>query len=157
MLNLSYHILHQVADKALLDAAAHPRWVVAIGRALVELEQNPWIERADHGLIIGSTSGKCYAANGVCQCQAYTYGQACWHRAAARLVRLHDEALERDEAAQRASVARLVLEAEAIIAAGHAGLITMPEGDTLDTDGMRVARKIASARCAAQFNSEMFA
>jgi hypothetical protein len=96
MLNLNQETLQAVADKALLDAAAHPRWVVAIGRALLELEQNPWIERGDHGLIIGSTSGKCYAANGTCQCTAFEFKTPCWHRAAARLVRLHDEALHRD-------------------------------------------------------------
>ena len=92
MLNLSYHTLQAVADQALIAAAAHPRWVVAIGRALIELDSNPWLERGDmHGLIIGSPSGNCYAANGVCNCQAYTFGQPCWHRAAARLVRRHDE------------------------------------------------------------------
>jgi hypothetical protein len=106
MLNLSYHTLQAVADKALIDAAAHPRWVVAIGRALVELDSNPFVERqsSGHGLIIGSPSGKCYAANGTCSCTAYQYGQPCWHRAAARLVRLHDEArdrLERDVDEQR--------------------------------------------------------
>jgi uncharacterized Zn finger protein len=44
-----------------------------------------------HGLIIGSSWGKCYAANGICQCTAFEFGHACWHRAAARLARLHDE------------------------------------------------------------------
>lgn len=91
MLNLNSSVLSQVAEQACKDAAQHGRWLVAIGRALVELESNPWIERGDHGLIIGSTSGKCYAANGICQCKAFEYGQPCWHRAAARLVRLHDE------------------------------------------------------------------
>lgn len=92
MLNLDRSTLDRVIAKALLDAAAHPRWIVAIGRAAVELDSNPYIERGDHGLIIGSPSGKCYAANGICQCTAFEYGQPCWHRAAARLVRLHDEA-----------------------------------------------------------------
>jgi hypothetical protein len=59
----------QRADKALMDAAAHPRWIAAISRMLLELDTTPWIERRDHGLIIGSPSGKCYVANGVCQCQ----------------------------------------------------------------------------------------
>jgi hypothetical protein len=100
MLNLDCTILSQVADKALLDAAAHPRWITAIGRALVELDANPWIARGElHGLIIGSPSGNAYAANGTCTCLAYTHGQPCWHRAAARLVRLHDEAQERAQAA----------------------------------------------------------
>jgi hypothetical protein len=127
MLNLNVTTLAAVVDQALLDAAAHPRWVVAIGRAVLELNTNPWIERGDlHGLIIGSPSGKCYAANGTCQCTAYEFKNPCWHRAAARLVRLHDEKL--------------------------AGLMTMPEGDVLDTDGMRVQRLIAAQRATALLN-----
>lgn len=99
MLNLDSTTLQAVADQALLDAAAHPRWIAAIGRALLELDGNPWIERGDmHGLIIGSTSGRCYAANGTCQCKAYEFKLPCWHRAAARLVRLHDEAIARQQA-----------------------------------------------------------
>jgi hypothetical protein len=73
MLNLNSSTLAAVVDQALMDAAAHPRWVVAIGRAVVELVSNPYMERGDHGLIIGSTSGKCYAANGTCQCTAFEF------------------------------------------------------------------------------------
>lgn len=96
MLNLNPTTLAAVVDQALQDAADHPRWLHAIDRAVVELVDNPWIERqADHpGLIIGSASGRVYSANGTCQCEAFAHGrQACWHRAAARLVRLHDEQL----------------------------------------------------------------
>lgn len=93
MLNLDCNILSQVVCKALADAADHPRWINAINRAFQEIDSNPWIERGEHGgLLIGSPSGHVYAANGVCQCEAYAHGRACWHRAAARLVRLHDEA-----------------------------------------------------------------
>ena len=91
MLNLNPTTLAAVVDQAMIDAANHPRWLRAIDRAVVELVSNPWIERGDHGLIIASTSGNVYSANGVCQCKAYEHGNACWHRAAARLVRLHDE------------------------------------------------------------------
>lgn len=95
MLNLNVTTLAAVVDQALIDAAAHPRWVMAIGRAAVELNTNPWIERGDlHGLIIASPSGNLYSANGTCQCEAHRYGNPCWHRAAARLVRLHDEQQE---------------------------------------------------------------
>lgn len=99
MLTLTFTILNQVADKARSDAAAHPRWLSAITRALIELENNPWIDRnpQGHGLIIASPSGQIYTANGVCQCTAFLHSQACWHRAAARLVRLHDAALERQQ------------------------------------------------------------
>lgn len=105
MLNLDCTILSQVVSKALADAAAHPRWINAINRAFQEIDSNPWIERnpEGHGLIIGSPSGTCYSANGVCSCEAYTRGkQACWHRAAARLVRLHDEAQQHRQIAAEA-------------------------------------------------------
>jgi len=107
MLNLNQDTLAAVAEKACYDAAAHPRWLVAIGRALVELDANPWIARNDHGgLDIASPSGSVYSSNGVCQCKAFEFGQACWHRAAARLTRLHDEALFR---------ADIIAQAEAVV------------------------------------------
>lgn len=147
MLNLDCTILSQVVSKALADAAGHPRWVNAIRRAFEEVDSNPWIERNPngHGLIIGSPSGACYSANGECSCPAFAFGRACWHRAAARLVRLHDE---RQTAVQQ--------EGQAIADAAQSGLVTMPEGDTLDTSGMRIARKIAAARATALVN-ELFA
>jgi hypothetical protein len=92
MLNLNPTTLNAVVEQASHDAAQHPRWLQAIARAIVELSDNPWIERGElHGLVIGSPSGNVYSANGTCQCRAHEFGQPCWHRAAARLVRLHDE------------------------------------------------------------------
>jgi hypothetical protein len=71
MLTLNSSTLAAVAEKAATDAADSPRWLTAIGRALLELDSNPWIERAAHGgLIIGSPSGQCYSSNGVCQCES---------------------------------------------------------------------------------------
>ena len=95
MLNLSVTVLAAVVEQALRDAADHPRWVAAIRRAFEELDSNPYIERGDlHGLIIlSSSTANLYTSNGVCQCTAFEFGQPCWHRAAARLVRLHDEQL----------------------------------------------------------------
>ena len=113
MLNLNPTTLAAVVDQAMIDAANHPRWLNAINRAVVELVSNPWIERGDHGLIIGSTSGNVYSANGVCQCKAFENGNACWHRAAARLVRLHDEKIianqERAAKLARAAAAEAAL------------------------------------------------
>jgi hypothetical protein len=92
MLNLDCTIFSQVVDAAMQAAADHPRWLAAINRAVVEALSNPYMERGDDSsLIIGSPSGKVYTSNGICQCTAFDYGQPCWHRAAARLVRLHDE------------------------------------------------------------------
>ena len=106
MLSLNCTILAQVVETACKDAARHGRWLVAIGRAAYELECNPYVERNPngHGLIIGSSSGECYAANGECTCVAFRHGQPCYHRAMARIVRLHDEALERQQ--QPAQLAR---------------------------------------------------
>jgi hypothetical protein len=135
MLNLNSITFAAVVEKAAHDAANHPRWLTAIGRAILELDSNPWIERnhEGHGLLIGSPSGAVYSSNGICQCSAFEHGQACWHRAAARLVRLHDEARERierdiDEQRMRDNLA----------------------------DGERIARKIAAQRATALLN-ECFA
>lgn len=99
MLELSIPVLTRVTDKAMRDAADHPRWLAAIGKAVVQLLSNPYMERdADHGgLLIGSPSGRVYTSNGVCQCEAYQFNRPCWHRAAARLVRLHDEQQAKQE------------------------------------------------------------
>lgn len=114
MLNLNHSIFTAVVEQARRDAAQHPRWLKAINRAVAELENNPYIERQDGSLLIASsTSSEIYSANGICQCVAYTGvdsktgirlhngGQPCWHRAAARLVRRHDEQQAIAETAQR--------------------------------------------------------
>ncbi len=71
------------------------RWINAIAKATVEIEQNgvfmTWQEE-NHSLLIWSQkSNQIYTANGVCQCRAFAEGQACFHRAGARLVRLYLE------------------------------------------------------------------
>jgi hypothetical protein len=131
MLNLNPTTLAAVVEKAACDAIDHPRWLTAIGRAILELDSNPWIERNDHGgLIIGSPSGETYVSNGICQCKAYEFQIPCWHRAAARLVRLCDE--------REAAAAQLADK-----------VITVVEQTKL-------TRKIAAARATAQLN-ELFA
>lgn len=141
-LNLNPTTLAAVVEQASHNAANSPRWLQAIARAIVEISDNPYIERAPngHGVIIGSTSGHAYAANGICGCCAYTGidehgkrvhagGQPCYHRAIARIVRLCDE---REAAA--AQLADKVIEV---------------------VNQTRVARKIAAARATAQLN-ELF-
>jgi len=92
MLDLNSSTLSAVVDQAMTAAAAHPRWLTAINRAVVEVLSNPYLHRQDDGsLLIASPSGRMYSSNGVCQCEAFMFGQPCWHRAAARIVRLHDE------------------------------------------------------------------
>ncbi len=68
------------------------RWERAVLRAEKEIIENPYLhyDSEDKNLIIlSSSSNRIYAANGVCQCFAYSKGKPCWHRAAARIWRLY--------------------------------------------------------------------
>jgi hypothetical protein len=77
------------------DAQTKKRWINAIAKATVEIEENgvfmTWQDE-DHSLLIWSQkSNNIYTANGVCQCRAFDQGSPCFHRAAARLIRLYME------------------------------------------------------------------
>ena len=91
-LNLNREILAEVAAESIAKISNAPngkRWVNAIAKAVVMIEENPFIEwQADSRslLIMSETSGNIYSANGVCGCRAFEQGQPCKHRAAARLV-----------------------------------------------------------------------
>lgn len=69
------------------------RWARAIEKAVEKIEEQPeWLhydETENYLLIWSQTSGEIYSSNGVCQCKAYQQKQPCWHRAAARLVRIY--------------------------------------------------------------------
>lgn len=110
MLNLNLTTLAAVVDQAMQAAANHPRWLNAINRAVAELVENPYISQQDGHLLIASPSGAIYAANDICQCEAFTRGQPCWHRAAARLVRLHDEAQQDAERRARWAAAQAAID-----------------------------------------------
>ena len=77
------------------DAQNKKRWINAIAKAVIEIEENGAFmnyDKADNYLVIWSQkSNEVYSANGVCQCKAFERGFACWHRAAARLVRIYLE------------------------------------------------------------------
>ena len=80
------------------DAKTKSRWINAIAKATAEIEANgvfmTWQEE-DHSLLIWSQkSNEIYTSNGVCQCRAFAQGSPCYHRAAARLVRLYLESEE---------------------------------------------------------------
>ncbi len=82
-------------EQTVPDAQAKKRWINAIAKAAAEIEQNgvfmTW-QNEDHSLLIWSQkSNNIYTANGVCQCRAFEQGSPCFHRAAARLVRLYME------------------------------------------------------------------
>ncbi len=82
-------------EQTVTNAQTKKRWINAIAKAVAEIEQNgvfmTWQE-ADCSLLIWSQrSNNIYTANGVCQCRAFEQGAPCFHRAAARLVRLYLE------------------------------------------------------------------
>ncbi len=114
MLTLNNTIFTQVLDQAKQAAADSPSWLRAIEKAAEQIETNPFIFPAEDHLIIGSTSGNTYSANGVCQCEAFAHGRPCWHRAAARLVKRYEEAEQRQ--AKRAAYEQALAEIDELYA-----------------------------------------
>jgi hypothetical protein len=78
------------------DSQTKKRWINAISKAAAEIEQNgvfmTWQDEEQSLLIWSQKSNHIYSANGVCQCRAFAEKSPCFHRAAARLVRLYLEA-----------------------------------------------------------------
>jgi len=81
--------LVDAVDGARAMAGDDSRWQNAITAAYDWLlqEQAILFDTDTHALHVASPSGRSYRANGACQCKAYELHAACWHRAAARLVR----------------------------------------------------------------------
>jgi hypothetical protein len=77
------------------DAQTKKRWINAIAKAVAEIEENgnfmSWMPEDKALLIWSQRTDGIYSANGVCQCRAFVQGVACYHRAAARLVRIYLE------------------------------------------------------------------
>lgn len=70
------------------------RWINAIAKAVVEIENNPFMtyNHDSHSLLmLSEKSGNIYTANGTCQCAAHRKGQPCYHPAAARLIQIYVE------------------------------------------------------------------
>jgi hypothetical protein len=82
-------------ELSVTDARTKSRWINAISKAAVEIEENgvfmTWQEDDQSLLIWSQKTNNIYTANGVCQCRAFEQGSACFHRAAARLIRLYME------------------------------------------------------------------
>lgn len=111
--------LVEAVDAARTKAAGNQRWLGAVDRAWDYLLQVDAVsyDHADHALRVESASepGKVYIANGACGCKAFAeHGNACWHRAAARLVRRAVEL--------RTSLELNALAAELVVEAREAGL-----------------------------------
>jgi hypothetical protein len=97
-MDLDHEKLERVTQEA-FNATDNLRWQMAITKAKLELESNPYMHFDGHALLVLSPSGEIYTANGTCQCKAYRHGQQpCWHRAAARLVERYLEAQQSGDA-----------------------------------------------------------
>jgi hypothetical protein len=77
------------------DAQTKRRWVRAIAKAVAEIEENgnfmSWMQEDKALLIWSQKTDGVYTSNGICQCRAFVQGVPCFHRAAARLVRIYLE------------------------------------------------------------------
>jgi hypothetical protein len=97
MLGIDQEILDEVAAESIAKINPNQtngrRWINAIAKAVVEIQNNPFMTwQADsHSLLMLSDSGNIYTANGTCQCRAYEKGYPCKHRAAARLIVRYQE------------------------------------------------------------------
>jgi hypothetical protein len=91
MLNIDQDRMRQVIQDSFDKVSGCRKWQTAISKAKQQIEENPYMHYDNHALLILSPSGEIYSANGSCQCKAFTIGQPCWHRAAARLVERYNE------------------------------------------------------------------
>lgn len=91
MMSIDQGRMQQVIQEAFDKVSGSRRWQTAIARAKREIEENPYLHFDGRALLILSSSGEIYSANGTCQCKAYANRQPCWHRAAARLVQRYNE------------------------------------------------------------------
>lgn len=127
--------LTEAVDAARVAATGNRRWLTAIDAAWDHLLQAETVEYRhwDHALSYYSESGKLYLANGRCQCEAYRSGNACKHRAAARLV---FRAVELRQQAEHTALAQeLIAEARAAGCAWY-GAAEALEGARARMDGV---------------------
>lgn len=103
-------ITHNNLFAEVVEAAKHrtlgdERWIHAIDRAAREIADNPMLHWQGTSLLIqSSTSSEVYEANGSCQCPAFGFHNACWHRAAFKLWKRYLEALARPARSEDAAV-----------------------------------------------------
>lgn len=92
---------NQIVKEALAKSANYSRWQNAINKAVVQMELNgefmTWQPETKSLLIWSQESSDIHAANGVCDCRAFERNYPCWHRAAARLVRIYLESVEAEK------------------------------------------------------------
>ncbi len=87
-------VIEKVAQTVSDDKAA-TRWVNSINKVADQIEDHgdfmTWNPETKSLLIWNQETNSIHSANGVCDCAAFQKGFPCFHRAAARIVRLYLE------------------------------------------------------------------
>ena len=99
---VNLEVLGQIAFESIskiedTNAPNGKRWVNAIAKAVVEIENNPYLTydlKSHELMMLSERTGTVYRANGVCGCRAFELGQPCYHRACARLIAIYVERTE---------------------------------------------------------------
>ncbi|NOT62204.1 MAG: hypothetical protein HOP19_18490 [Acidobacteria bacterium] len=91
---LNTAIWQAVINEAKAKCGAHPLWLSAIDRAVVEIEKSRYWSFVEGVLTIQSlTSAKLYKVDGAHTCEATAFKKPCKHVAARRLMQLYFESL----------------------------------------------------------------
>lgn len=88
---LAFVASEAIAKLELSNRTDAKRWIRAIAKAVVEIENNPfitWQPETKSILILSQKTNEIYTANGVCGCKAYKQptSMPCYHRAICQLV-----------------------------------------------------------------------
>lgn len=94
-----------VVETAKAKAANHPEWLRSIEKAArLILSGELIVTPLAYGALVTSSNGT-YATGATCSCKAARHNRAnCYHKAAARLIDLYEEALLAEAAAKRCEV-----------------------------------------------------
>jgi hypothetical protein len=90
--NINFETLESIATTAIETLTASnrndkTRWINAIKKAVIELQENPfWSFDGQQLLMMSTTSNTTYQSNGVCQCRAFEQSQPCRHRAGFKIL-----------------------------------------------------------------------
>ena len=90
--NTNFDTLETIAADAITkletsNANHKTRWISAIKKAVIELQENPfWSFDGAELVMMSTTSNAVYTPNGTCGCISYAKGFPCRHRSAKRLL-----------------------------------------------------------------------
>ncbi len=95
--NINFETLETIAADSIAkletsNATNKTRWINAIKKAVIELQENCyWNFDGKELVMMSTTSNAIYTPNGICQCEAFARQTPCRHRAAARIIQRYAE------------------------------------------------------------------